>query len=208
MSYSIDSITDNCYEGTTCLINKFDIKDENQLEIVESQITIAKISLLQNNPIKGNYDFEHYKAIHKFIFEDLYDWAGTIRQVDMSKKGTSFVKAKDIDSIAAACFIRLKENNYFINMDADEFIDNITDFYCVTNNLHPFREGNGRTQRVFLSQLANNAGYEMNFSKIDSDALMIATIQAANGVNAILRDALSEIITPIGNNTQTFDIMM
>ena len=208
MSYSIDSITDNCYEGTTCLINKFDIKDENQLEIVESQITIAKISLLQNNPIKGNYDFEHYKAIHKFIFEDLYDWAGTIRQVDMSKKGTSFVKAKDIDSIAVACFNRLKENNYFINMDADEFIDNITDFYCVTNNLHPFREGNGRTQRVFLSQLANNAGYEMNFSKIDSDTLMIATIQAANGVNTILRNALSEIITPTGNDTQTFDIMM
>lgn len=73
MSYSIDAITDDCYEGTTCLINKLDIKDENQLAIVESQITVAKISLLQNNPIDGNFDFEHYKAIHKFIFEDLYE---------------------------------------------------------------------------------------------------------------------------------------
>ena len=46
MSYSIDAITDNCYKGTTCLINKLDIRDEKQLDIVESQITVAKISIL------------------------------------------------------------------------------------------------------------------------------------------------------------------
>lgn len=86
MSYSIDAITDNCYEGTTCLINKLDIRDEKQLDVVESQITVAKISMLQQNPIDGNFDFEHYKAIHKFIFEDLYDWAGIPRVVDISKR--------------------------------------------------------------------------------------------------------------------------
>jgi len=73
----------------------------------------------------------------------------------------------------------------------------MTDFYCVTNNLHPFREGNGRTQRVFLSQLALNAGYEMDFSSIDTDKLMLATIHAANGVDTYLMDVLKEIISPI-----------
>ena len=94
MSYSINSLTDNCYEGTSCLINKLDIRDEKQLNIIESRITLAKISILQHNPMNGNFDFEHYKAIHKFIFEDLYDWAGITRTVDLSKKGTSFVKSE------------------------------------------------------------------------------------------------------------------
>ena len=205
MSYSIDAITDNCYKGTTCLINKLDIRDEKQLDIVESQITVAKISILQHNPIEGNFDFEHYKAIHKFIFEDLYDWAGIPRTVDISKKGTFFVAAKNIDEIATACFERLKNQNNFKNLELDDFVEKITDFYCVTNNLHPFREGNGRTQRVFLSQLALNAGYEMDFSNTDTDELMVATIQAANGVDTYLKNVLREIIKPVEPD---FDISM
>ena len=73
----------------------------------------------------------------------------------------------------------------------------MTDFYCVTNNLHPFREGNGRTQRVFLSQLALNAGYEMDFANMDTDELMVATIHASNGIDTYLKNVLREIIKPI-----------
>lgn len=62
MSYSIDSLTDNCYDGTSCLVNKLDIRDEKQLDIIESHITLAKISILQQNPINGNFDFEHFNA--------------------------------------------------------------------------------------------------------------------------------------------------
>ena len=71
MSYSIDALTNGCYEGTTCLINKLGIRDEKQLDVIESHITIAKISQLLQNPIQGNFDFEHYKAIHRFLFSDL-----------------------------------------------------------------------------------------------------------------------------------------
>lgn len=88
MGYSIEAITNDCYEGTSCLINK--------LDVMEAHITLAKISILQQTPLDGNFDFEHYKAIHKYIFEDLYDWAGRIRTVNLSKKGTSFVKAEMI----------------------------------------------------------------------------------------------------------------
>ena len=103
------------YEGTTCLVNKFDIRDENKLSEIEAKITFAKTAMLDDAPIEGNFDFEHYKAIHKFIFEDLYDWAGIPRTVDISKKGTFFVAAKNIDEIATACFERLKNQNYFKN---------------------------------------------------------------------------------------------
>ena len=201
MGYSIDALTDNCYDGTTCLINKFDIRDSKQLDIVESHITLAKISLLQQNPINGNFDFAHYKAIHKFLFEDLYEWAGTTRTVNLSKKGTNFVKAENIEETATACFLRLKEQNFFKGLNIDDFINKITDFYCVTNSLHPFREGNGRTQRVFLSQLSLLAGYDMNFADVDSDMLMFSTIHASNGVDTYLKETLKEITTPLSANT-------
>lgn len=189
MAYELDALTSDCYEGTTCLINKLDIHDEKQLAAIEADITFAKASALEQNPMDGDFDFRHYKAIHKYLFEDLYDWAGQICTVDIAKKGTIFVKAEDIDSLAAACFRRLKEKRYFADLDVADFIPNIVDFYCVTNMLHPFREGNGRTQRVFIAQLIRHAGYNINFSDIDPDELMIATIQSANGV----RDGLLRI---------------
>ena len=203
MGYSTNSLTDSCYEGTSCLINKLGIKDGKQLDIIESHITLAKIAILQKNPIRGNFDFEHYKLIHKFIFEDLYDWAGIPRTIDITKKGTSFVKAEKIEEIANACFTRLKRQNYLKNLDINEFIEKIADLYCVTNILHPFREGNGRTQRFFLAQLAFEAGYEIDFASTDADELMIATIHAANGVDSYLKEALREIIKPIKRSSES-----
>lgn len=68
MSYSIEASSDGCYEGTTCLINKLDIRDEELLKKTESAITLAKISYLNINPLPGTYDFAHYRAIHRFLF--------------------------------------------------------------------------------------------------------------------------------------------
>lgn len=73
-------------------------------------------------------------------------------------------------------------------MDVDKFLLTFVDFYEQTNELHPFREGKGRTQRVFLAQLAHHAGYNLDFTRIDPDDLMIATIQAAHGVDDFLRE--------------------
>ena len=104
----------------------------------------------------------------------------------MSKKGTNFAKANEIEKLANACFARLKSENYFKGQEFDKFISNIVDFYCVTNMLHPFREGNGRTQRIFISQLIRYAGCDIDFSKINTDNLMSATIHAANGIDDFL----------------------
>lgn len=199
MSYSIDAITDGCYENTTCLINKFDIRDEEKLKKVEADITFAKATILESNPLSDKFDLEHYKAIHRFLFEDIYDWAGAFRTVDMAKKGTGFCSVDQLDDVAKNCFDRLAENNLFSNLDRDEFVDAIVDFYCVTNMLHPFREGNGRTQRIFISQLIHHNGYDFDFLDIDSDDLMIATIQAANGVTDFLKQLFDENISAQSN---------
>ena len=73
-------------------------------------------------------------------------------------------------------------------------MESIVDFYNVINLLHPFREGNGRTQRIFFAQLIRNAGYDIHFADIDKDALMFATIQAAGGVNDLLFEIFRKAI--------------
>lgn len=90
MGYSIEASGDNCYPNTTCLINKFNIKDANKLAEIEAEITFAKAAVLESEITKKPLDFDFYKGIHCFLFEDLYDWAGNLRKVDISKKGTIF----------------------------------------------------------------------------------------------------------------------
>ena len=201
MSYSIEALSDSCYPGSTCLINKLGIRNEEQLAFVESRIVLGKTEELWKNPIRGHFDFNHYKAIHRYLFEDIYAWAGEIRTVDMSKKGTRFIPASQINDMAKRVFDRLNRMNNLVGQAQDDFVVNITDFYCSTNMLHPFREGNGRTQRAFLQQLIRNAGYDLRFSEIDPDELMIATIQAANGINDRLIQIFREHITPYQEGT-------
>ena len=80
------------------------------------------------------------------------------------------------------------------NIKEDEFIVEFTDLYCDLNYLHPFREGNGRIQRLFLSMLVNSLEKSLNFSQIDADYLMIATIKSVSGDIFMLRDIFREYI--------------
>ncbi len=191
MGYSIDATSANCYEGTSCLINKFGIQDDKKLSQIESDITLAKAAILESQPPKLPFDFEYYKYIHRFLFEDIYDWAGQLRTVNISKKGTVFCSLDELEDLCINCFERLKQNNYFLNLPKSEYVNQIVDFYITTNMLHPFREGNGRTQRIFISKLIEYNGYDFDFSNIDSDELMMATINASNGVS----DGLLKIFT-------------
>ena len=195
MAYSIDPIENNCYPGTSVLVNKFDIHDEAKLNEVETVLVSARSAEWTAEPMVKSFDFAHYKAVHRFLFADLYDWAGQVRTANISKKGTNFCPAKDVEKQADLIFKRLQDRKYLRGLSHDTFVEEITDFYCSTNYLHPFREGNGRTQRTFLTQLIRNAGYELNWSEVDGDLLMIATIQSAQGVMDLLQQLLNEAIT-------------
>lgn len=206
MAYDINAVSADCYDGTTCLINKLGIKDEKQLYEIEAGITFAKASELEENPMNGNFDIEHYKAIHRYLFEDLYGWAGKFRTINISKKGTKFADVEELENLCIKCFDRLKLKNYFLNMAFDDFAENIVDLYCSLNMLHPFREGNGRTERIFIAQLIRFNGYDIDFSEIDPDYLMIATIQAAQGITDNLTDIFKKNI--ISCEEQGFTISM
>ena len=195
MSYSIDASTDACYEGTTCLINKLNIRDEEQLKNVEASYTFARISQLAISPLPESFDFSCYRKMHRFIFQDLYDWAGEIRTIDISKLGTSFMPADQIKSSADACFSRIASLD-FSSMSREEFVEEIADFYNTLNILHPFREGNGRVQRLYFTKWMKHLGYEIDFSEVDSDYFMLATIRAAQGVMDDLIVVFTELIGP------------
>ena len=201
MPYSMESLKDNCYDGTTCLVNKLNIRDEKVLQQVESSITLVKFSYLMSNPLPGSYDFEYYREIHRYLFGDLYDWAGEIRTINLSKKGTSFMKAEQIEASANACFERINSLD-FSKMSHDELIEEFADFYNTLNLIHPFREGNGRTQRLYFTQWMRHLGYDVNLSEIDKDVLMFATIYAAQGI----MDGLKEIFSTLIPDQHRFDV--
>ena len=196
MSYSLDSLREGCYPDTAVLVNKLDIRDDAVLAAAEAEIVSARIAEWTTAPFVRSFDFNHYKAIHAHLFSDLYDWAGQIRTIDLSKKGSRFCSAAEIESRADLIFTRLRQLNFLKDVEHSDFVEELTDFYCSTNELHPFREGNGRTQRLFLSQLVQNAGYTLNFSDMDGDLLMIATIQAAQSVTDLLKQLLGEAVKP------------
>ena len=97
------------------------------------------------------------------------------------KKRTRFLEASSIENIATKCFTRVK-SGHFEELSFREFAKRIAEYYNEVNYIHPFREGNGRAQRIYFTQLIRHYGYDINFADIDTDELMIATIQASSGV--------------------------
>lgn len=109
MAYSIDSTTDGCYPGTTCLVNKLGIQDELALAETEAAVVLGKASLLDQQPIPGVFDFDHYKRIHQFLFCDLYDWA------DKYAPSTSPRKGRLLFPLRKSNRVRLRASNAWLS---------------------------------------------------------------------------------------------
>ena len=164
------------------LVGAKNLKELNRLERI---ITIQKINDLDINPIKGNFDYQHLKNIHKFIFEYVYVFAGFDRadiglQGAFLKGNQHFVPGNEIKKYSKIIFDELKEQNYLKNSkDLNQFAKNTANFIMELNALHPFREGNGRTQRIFINQLAKNTGYKLDLNLISKENMIMACIEAS-----------------------------
>lgn len=192
--YSMEGTQKDCYPDTTVLVNKLGIKNQEELNSVERQFVLLRSSQVEKEAVFENVSFDFYKSLHKNLFGDLYEWAGTVRNINISKKGTVFCNADDIEKTGKLKFQRLAELNYLKKLNKSTFLDELSELYHDLNMLHPFREGNGRTLRLFITLLVRNAGYNLNFSECDSDLLMIATIKAAQGDLSLLREVFAELI--------------
>ena len=175
MPYTVDAATSGCYEGTTVLINKFGLRDAEALAEVEAAVVPAKAAMWEAKPLCETFDFAHYKSIHRWLFEDLYEWAGEVRTIDLSKKGTMFCPAGEINRVAQAIFSRLKAEKFLVGLEKPEFVLQLTDFYQRTNELHPFREGNGRSMRIWLDCiLKKELRKVIDWSRVDKEDYLLA----------------------------------
>lgn len=152
-----------CYPNTNVLINKFGVMDADKLEKIERDLTGFRILCLTKNPIQGSFDMEHLQDIHKYIFQDIYDWAGKLRVEDISKE-VLFARHDYIISEGRKLFFNLKSEKYLANLSLDKFCERLAYYKSEINMLHPFREGNGRAIREFIRLLAAYNGYELKFT--------------------------------------------
>lgn len=159
-----------CYEGTEVLINKEHIRNAEDLARYESDITMLRqYELEHENSIKGRFGAAHLKKIHKYIFRDIYPFAGKCRFEDMWKDQTFFCKTEYIEENLTELLEALKQENYLTKLDIEVFSARIAYYMSEMNMIHPFREGNGRTIREFIRQLALRAGYEIDWSLVEPE---------------------------------------
>ena len=153
--------------GTAVLKNKAGIKDEAALEQFEQEASALRLAAMRLRSVTGKFDLDHIQSIHRELFQDVYEWAGEIREVNISKGGTTFERLDRVHTIAANLARSLASENFLRGLPKNAFVERLTDYYTGWNALHPFREGNGRTTLEFIRQMARNAGYDFDRKKID-----------------------------------------
>lgn len=142
----------------------------------EREITSLKIALAKKNAIRGSFDFSHLQKIHRFVFEDIYVWAGNPRHVNISK-GNQFCLAEHIQENADRLFSELHNESFLIG-SSEDVLKRLSYYLSEINVIHPFREGNGRTQRLFIEYLAGVAGYGLNFSLVAPQEMIVASAES------------------------------
>jgi cell filamentation protein len=143
---------------TGVLRNRLGLSTAGELASAEREITHAALIFLKEAPVLPGYDLTHLCAIHRRIFGDIYDWAGQIRTVAIAK-GSLFCLPQYIESAADEVSRDLHAENLLRGLPRDAFTERLTYYLGEVNAIHPFREGNGRTQRAFFEQLAGDAGF-------------------------------------------------
>lgn len=178
------------------LRNRLGITDRRELAQVEADLTAARLYELQLAPIVGAYDLAHLQAIHRHLFQDVYDWAGQLRTVSLGK-GRLFCPPSDIETVANRIFDRLAHADHLVGLQRAVFVDRLAELLGHVNELHPFREGNGRTQRAFLFQLSYHAGYWIRWENMDPAVNDEASWAARNGDHRQLADMLDHLVEPL-----------
>jgi cell filamentation protein len=175
------------------LRNRLGIKDEATLDYHERELVTARI--VEGAP-SGDFDLAHLRRIHRHLFQDIYDWAGEVRTVEISKGGSTFQFCKSIPIGMADVHRRLERADFLCGLSAGDFAKEAGQFLGDVNYVHPFREGNGRTQLQYLKQLGRRAGHIIDLTRLNRDKgrwieVSIASHQADYGpMSRVIREAL------------------
>lgn len=181
------------YPGTQTVKNKFGITDERVLTRLEGAFVEARQTeiALRYGP-KGRFDAAHLKSLHQHLFQDVYEWAGRTRdeRVNLSDgtvatqpvlrkpDGKNFLIAGFIPDALDFITKSIRDAGYLRGLSRQEFAERAASIMAELNSIHPFREGNGRTQRTFVMELAREAGHKLDFSVVSKERMIQASIEA------------------------------
>lgn len=187
-----DAIEDPyCYPGTTVLKNLLDIRDQDTLSELEAALTAARA----DEPLPdGRLSVSHYVAIHHHLFQDVYPWAGKYRTVRISKDGRAFCYPENITREMKELFASLRGKSFLRGLSREQFAAEAAAFLSTLNAIHPFREGNGRTQTTFLTLLAEQAGHPLDLDRLVPAEFLAAMVASFKGDDRPLEQQISMLI--------------
>lgn len=159
-------------EETGILRNLLGARTVAELNELEAQIVFANEIELESCEILKTGDFNELLAIHEQLFKGVFDWAGEIRIVDIKKNSDDaefFLPKSKIITAGQFVSSELGKEKYLTGLNLEVFIKRLAYHYDQINYIHPFREGNGRAQRIFWSRIATRAGFEVDWAAIEGE---------------------------------------
>lgn len=188
-----------CYPNSEVLRNRLNIREMALLEVAEREITSFTI---QNIYFEAPpHDLDYMRRLHRQLFSELYDWAGEIRTINISKGGTPFCVHYRIEVETQKLFTALKKDGWLQNLDKNIFCMKFAEYYIEFNMIHPFREGNGRVQRLLFEHLALSAGFTLDWSDVEREEWLKANIDGVH-VNYEPMKRIFQKVVRLANNKE------
>jgi cell filamentation protein len=173
------------------LKNKLGLRDQNELNAFEA----LSVAVRSEEPLPaGRFSSTHYCAVHRHLFQDVYSWAGRYRTVRMTKDRSPFCFPENIAREMRGVFARLRDVDFLRGREEEGFAEGAAEFLTYLNAIHPFREGNGRTQLTFTTLLAAKAGRPLKLSRLDPERFLQAMIASFFGDEVPLRRQLRNLV--------------
>lgn len=179
---------------TGVLKNRLGIRDEDTLEKAEATFVSLRSYELSQQPISGRFNLEHLKQLHFYLFQDIYEWAGKLRTIDISKGESHFAHYRHLETSANTLFNKIHQENCLQGLELEQFSIRLAYYFGEINVLHPFREGNGRVQREFITQLVRYNGYGIDWSIITPEQMLEASIQSFKGKQEGLKSLIQSAL--------------
>ena len=180
-----------CYPQGSVLRNRADLRVQADLDAFETVMTAQRFT----EPLPaGRFGASHYRAIHRHIFQDVYDWAGRYRTVRIHRETSTFCYPEHIAAQTTALFENLRADRLLRGLPSDEFAAKAAHFIAELNAIHPFRDGNGRAQMAFLTALSDAAGHPLAIDRLDPDRFREAIVRSFGGPEEPLRRELASLV--------------
>ncbi|MCE4372211.1 Fic/DOC family protein [Xanthomonas hortorum] len=166
-----------CYPGTDVLINKLNIVDPEALKVAEAAFAATAVESIELGA--PPFDLAYLRDLHRQLFDEVYDWAGRLRTVDIAKGTTRFCMAARIEPEAKQLLNQLNSTDLAVLSHSAQ-MRLIAELYGELNMIHPFREGNGRTQRLFFEHWLLLNGLTVSWKRVDAEPWIAACIAAVS----------------------------